>query len=526
LSGSTSWTRTTGPGEGAGGVRQDRRVQARAEAEGAGRPDKLSDEDRAAIGEPSKALSARAEDVKKAAEQAAALAKKRDALPQGDAASTEQKQERQTLEKAIAKLEAVKLTHEETEELKNLVGLKAKVAGAKLLLQALEGSNRSSIATSYETILDSPAIAMMKDKKNFGTIWGFEDVRLPYVQAAREATPHGSRPLRMWEMWKAIDFAINKDGYDRLLTDPDAAIPDYIAKGRDALDDEIKKNPELYRGADVDEFKKNFEKQADTYLRHLAKRTPKGEFDTAEKSGLAATKLIGGLGCKAGLWWAKEQGEKVYYCLDGIRMEQAVDYKRQKNDAINNHLLLDGKLHLEVITFAEIREILKHWKGEPPEGGLSETVIFLRKGRTVPVKEVEDWVEMMKSNDQKTTKRPAPRKEKLAAELKELSPHLLDDDDVTDSMGLKMVIKSNTLLRVAKMKAEGPLLPYLRNKCELLYRFGVLPKGLAGAYEAMLAAKEEAQRKSHRETVAGLIEPIVSPKLKDALKARMVDRAT
>jgi hypothetical protein len=169
---------------------------------------------------------------------------------------------------------------------------------------------------------------------------------------------------------------------------------------------------------------------------------------------------------------------------------------------------------------------LKHWKGEPPEGGLSETVIFLRKGRTVPVTEVEDWVEMMKTNDQKTTRRPAPRKQKLATELKELSPHLLDDDDVTDSMGLKMVIKSNTLVRVAKMKAEGPLLPYLKNKCELLYRFGVLPKGLAGTYEAMLAAKEEAQRKSHRETVAGLIEPIVSAKLKDALKARMVDRAT
>ena len=153
-------------------------------------------------------------------------------------------------------------------------------------------------------------------------------------------------------------------------------------------------------------------------------------------------------------------------------------------------------------------------------------MIFLRKGKVVPVKEVEDWVTMMKESDKTTTKRPAPRKAKLATELGELSPHLLDDDKVTDSIGLKMVIKGNALVRIAKMKAEAPLVPFLKNKCAPLYDFGVLPKGLGEEYESMLAAKEVLQRKKQRDTVAGLVDLIVSPKIKDALKARMVDRAT
>ena len=111
----------------------------------AGKPlDKLSDEDRAAIGEPSQALAARVEEVKKAAEQAAELGRKRETLPP-------QSDEHRKLGEEVAKLTATKLTHEQTEELKNLEGLKGKVAGAKVLLEALEKSNATSIATSYKT---------------------------------------------------------------------------------------------------------------------------------------------------------------------------------------------------------------------------------------------------------------------------------------------------------------------------------------------------------------------------------------
>ena len=39
-------------------------------------------------------------------------------------------------------------------------------------------------------------------KENPGTIWGFEDIRLPFVQAAH-ATAHGLQPLRMMELWQA-----------------------------------------------------------------------------------------------------------------------------------------------------------------------------------------------------------------------------------------------------------------------------------------------------------------------------------
>lgn len=482
--------------------------------------DQLDDQDRAAIGEPSQELAALAEKVRRAEQQAARLAGQRDLLPQGEAATSQQRAQRKDLEARIAELGKLTLSHGQKNALKDLAGLKAKVAGARQLLQALEKAGDTSIATSYASILESPLIQLMSGKNNFGTIWGFEDVRLPYVQAAREATPHGAKALRMWEMWKAIDLAINEEGYDRLLADPDKTIPAYIAKGSEALDAEIAKNPEVYRGADVDVFKANFARQAESYLRHLASRTPKGEFDTAEASGLAPTKLMGALGCKAGLWWAKEQGEKVYYCLDGLRIEQAVDYKKQKNDGINKHLLLEGPLFLEVITFEEVREILKNW-----DKGLSGTVIFTRKGQVVDPVEVRKWITLMQQNDALAGKRPAPLKAKIAAQLDALSPHLKDDAEVSDQLGLKLVIKANTLVRVAKMRAQGVLLPYLTDKCQLLFDHGVLPWGLTMLYAGMLNEQDASYRAIQHKTLGRLIELIINPKIKAALKARMVEQA-
>ena len=93
-------------------------------------------------------------------------------------------------------------------------------------------------------------------------------------------------------------------------------------------------------------------------------------------------------------------------------------------------------------------------------------MIFLRKGKLVEASEVMKWIKMMGENDAKAGKRLAPRKQKLEAELNELSPHLLGDDVITDQLGLKLVIKANTLVRMAKMKAKGVLVPYLNDKCQ------------------------------------------------------------
>src|SRR6185369_2325829 len=110
-----------------------------------------------------------------------------------------------------------------------------KVQGAQKVLNALKG--KSSILTDYKEIRDSKAMEAFNDKP--GTIWGFEDVRLPYVQAAREKDK-GNQPLRMWELWKAVEKALNQNGYDELLQNPDEAIKKFVEEGKKAVALEIK----------------------------------------------------------------------------------------------------------------------------------------------------------------------------------------------------------------------------------------------------------------------------------------------
>ena len=59
----------------------------------------------------------------------------------------------------------------------------------------------------------------------------------------------------------------------------------------------------------------------------------------SDVAGIQSDKLMGGLACKAGLWWAKSRGKPVYYCLDGINMDDVTNYKKVKNKAIEVFLI-------------------------------------------------------------------------------------------------------------------------------------------------------------------------------------------
>jgi hypothetical protein len=382
-----------------------------------------------------------------------------------------------------------------------------KIEGAKKVLGALKKSDKTTILTDYTAVKESPALAAFT--KEPGTIWGFEDVRLPYVQAARE-TKHGQQPLRMWEMWKAIEEALNEKGYDELYQNPDKAIPEFIKAGLEKIEKKKQEGKEEeYKDYDAT-FLKNFEKDATNYLKFLSTQSPKGEFDTAELGGLNAGKLMGGLGCKAGLWWAKENKKPVYYCLDGIRIEDALNYKVMRNNAIKANLDKGGKQHFEVITLVEIREILKNWED------LKGTVKFVEKGNLkTDLKDVDEWCAKMKESNEKAGKRPARKvrfKDKLDALGKDLHQKVDDRD------ALLVVRAADRLKRSAKAANKDLLVACLNDNCEKLYEYNILPRQLAVHFRVMLIGNEAARTQAVS-SLTTLLNPVCAE-----LKAPLLER--
>jgi hypothetical protein len=411
-----------------------------------------------------------------------------------------------------------------------------KLEGAQKVLAALDKSGKASVLIDYGEIKGSGMIKEFTKKP--GTIWGFEDVRMPYVQAAREGE-HGQQPLRMWEMWEAIDPALTEGGYDDLLEDPDEAIPRFIALGVEKIKKGMQeKDNHEYDGRDEKEFIKRFEEQATSYLSHLSKQPPKGEFrGVADPSGVDAGKLMGALGCKAGLWWAankKDPEEPVYYCLDGIKMEDATSYKKLKNANIQAKLSDPSKPnHLEVITFAEIREILKNWDQ------LKGTVKFYEQGELlapeVQEKRVEEWIAKMRGHNKDTGKRPAPKAEKYKAVLEKLDPQIFDklDDPLernedgrdADRNALRIVRASANLKRAAKAKHREVLIGYLKSKqCRALIEWGFVPVGLTDLADVVEEARKNARDDAKDwlqklKTALGL----VNDEFKDAVSKKLLE---
>ncbi|WP_173073826.1 hypothetical protein [Phytohabitans rumicis] len=300
-----------------------------------------------------------------------------------------------------------------------------KVAGAAQILQALTVKGSAKILTSFAAVESSALLREFVGEP--GTIWGFEHVRLPYVQAAH-ATPSGNQPLRMWELWQVVARAAEKPEYEALLSDPDRMIPKLVAEGVAAVEKEFVNRPADYLWWKLPDFKAAFEKQCTAYLRSLAEQPPRAKYATAAKRGHDFSAYLGSFGCNAGLWWALNQGTRVYYCLDGIKDADVIGYKKLKTSRINTFLQGKGNAYIECITLAEIRVILTRWDE------LKDIVMFTRKGEFVDKQEIVDLKTAMEAADKLAGTRLAPTGVPEFAEvIKKLDPKLLpslNDDEI------------------------------------------------------------------------------------------------
>ncbi|MFO0906360.1 MAG: hypothetical protein U0939_25365 [Pirellulales bacterium] len=404
--------------------------------------------------------------------------------------------------------------------------MKKQVQGAKKVLAALERNNVSETLTKWQDVENSEMIKEFK--KNPGTIWGFEDIRLPYVQAAHE-TDEGAQPLRMMELWEAIDFSLNPDMYEQLVDDPESVVDQIVALGVIELEKGFKSTEVKHqlKFGDIknvkDEFIAQFKKDAASFLREFSKQLPKGAYadvvldenDEPEKrgdatlrlsdlAGIVPDKFLGGIACKAGLWWAKTEGKPVYYCLDGIHMEDVVNYKKVKNKAIEDFLSKGGveggaKGHDEVITLVEMREILKNWDD------FKDTVKFVDKGKILKERELQEWVDkwrkaLLKAN-KKAGRAPAPDKNVYARQLNAIHPKLLERIEVSDKGNMDardIVRKHGYLVKVANTRPHI-VLKYIISKCGVLEEYKLIPAGLSDAAREFSNAddltREEAAKK-------------------------------
>jgi hypothetical protein len=382
--------------------------------------------------------------------------------------------------------------------------------GAKKILAALKAAGAAKTVTDWKDVTSSELI--QEFKKNPGTIWGFEDVRLPFVQAAH-GTKQGVQPVRMMELWEAVEQATQKpEAYEELLTNPDSAADKFVAIGVAKIEAGLKSGDAKYAeiARDKDAYIRRFKRQAKSFLLEYAAQMPKTTYITpsiagpgkaavplSDLAGIQPGKLGGGLACKAGLWWAKEEKKPVYYCLDGIDMDDVINYKKAKNKAIDDFIAAGGKAgvkgHDEVITMVELREVLKNWDD------LKGTVKFVLKGKILAddgvanelTTKVQDWQAKMKAANKAAGRATAPPRDKFANNLNAIDPGLmarLADGPEGDMDARDIVKKSSYLVKVAKTR---PLivLKYIISRCEVLTRYGLLSSGLAGAAAKLVSPK-------------------------------------
>jgi hypothetical protein len=388
---------------------------------------------------------------------------------------------------------------------------KEKAEGAQKIFKALAAKlkedEEKKVKTTVTTLTSWKELQKSEWMKAFnekpGTIWGFENVRAPYVQAGHASTKK-SRPLRMWELWDAL--GVGPQDYDDLLTDPEGYADKKVAKAAQTIKDKKSTRVEYGDIKDLDEFLEEFKKDAKTVMLEFAAQMPKGTFaDSAKEAGFMEGKFLGGLACKAGLWWAKEQKEPIYYCLDGINMDDVTNYKKLKNTAIDD--FLSGrtiKKHNEVITMVEVREILKNWedlkyKNEKDQD--EDVVKFVYKGKILSGDDLQEKIKKWKADLAQVNKlnpTPAPDYKTFTNQLNKIDPKLLiklgNEKDVkkANSEAREIVKKHGYFVKLANTKPHIAL-KYIMSKCDTLGEYGLISKGLppaAVAFKDAIDAKD------------------------------------
>ncbi|MEW9920307.1 hypothetical protein AB2B41_11865 [Marimonas sp. MJW-29] len=384
---------------------------------------------------------------------------------------------------------------------------KARAEGVKKIFERLEAEDAAVTLTSWQDIKDSELLEAFQE--NPGTIWGFESMRGPYVLAAHQ-TDEGVRPVRMMELWEAIEPALTPENYALLLEKPKKTIRKLVKEGVETIEANWTKTEKQFKDKydpvrrDKDAYLDRFRADATAMLTELAQQIPEGTFvrkhDDAhgqfgdqdimlsQIAGIDPGKFMGGIACKAGLWLAKNQGTPVYYCLDGINMDDVVNYKRVKNQAIAEFLAQGGATlgdpHSEVITMCEVREILDNWDD------LKDTVKFVVKGEILSGddldRDVAGWKRRMAAADNAAGRMPAPPRTTFDSELRAIDPALpgkLDDvasrqgQDTADKDARDIVRQSGYLVKFAHTH-PGYVVKYLMSKCEILGAYGLISGGL------------------------------------------------
>jgi hypothetical protein len=395
---------------------------------------------------------------------------------------------------------------------------KGNVEGARKILATLDAQAKldpargSATQTSYAAVQSSEMLTAFQE--NPGTIWGFEEVRQPYVQAAHE-TNQGKEPLRMLELWEAVGpTTTDYDTYESLLDDPDKAVKELVRNGREKVEAGIRtKDPKFAEIAGKeDAYLAKFEQFATKFLKEFGQLMPKGTAarpklddggaakrneSVSDAAGILPGGLMAGLACKAGLWWAKEEGAPVYYCLDGVNMADVTDYKKVKNKTIEAFIAkgADAKpedRHNEGITMVELREILKNWEE------LKGTVIFVEKGVILKDgeldKKITKWRKDLKDANTDAGKSLAPPKATFTGELNKIRADLLariPDTEDGNREARSIVHKFGCLEKIARTKPHIAL-NYLMSKCGVLVTYDIIPAELPKAAAELIMINSDA----------------------------------
>lgn len=408
----------------------------------------------------------------------------------------------------------------------------ADVEGARKILAALEArddaareangrdaDNGAVTLTSWAAVKASP---MIEDfTKDPGTIWGFEDVRLPFVQASHEAQRDAEQeagPLRMMEIWDAVLKTFPQEAYRRMLDDPEGAAETFVEQA-------LKGTVERYmaQGADAAQFRENFKREATAFIIEFAKRMPKGliardfvdvrgntpqrpdpkfrlpqAVTMSDVMGVDQDKFLSSYACQVGLWSAKEQDKPVYYCLDGIDMKDVINHKEVKKRAIDEFIDNGGqpegaRTFSDVVTMKELRTILKDWDDLRRKDG-SDLVKFYHKGVELKgpalQQQVQEWRQALLAANARVVRPKAPPRATFARELDALDPTLmarLPDGDDGDKDARDIVKKASYLSRVARTR-PAIVLKYVTSRCVVLERHGLLSPQLADAAAAFAKA--------------------------------------
>jgi len=395
---------------------------------------------------------------------------------------------------------------------------KRQAEGAKKILKAVEDQaakdkKDTKIVTKWSDVTGSEMINAFKT--NPGTIWGFEDIRLPFVQAAHGVDSVPAQPLRMMELWETVEPCL--DSYADLLKDPSGTADRFVAAGVKTIEAGVKSGSPKYAeiAKNKDEYIKKFEVQAKAFLIEFSKQMPKtslvanaardparGPMPLSDIAGIQPGKFKGAMACKAGLWWAKEDKKPVYYCLDGINMDDVANYKVVKNKAIQDFIAAGGattpgnKGHDEVITMVEMREVLKNWDD------LQGTVKFVLKGEILTgdklQRKMTKWQQKLKDGNLRAGPTPAPPRKAFAKDLDAIDPGLMPelDKQLTDpDMDARDIVKKFRYLQNVSKTRPQILLQYIMSRCQVLTRYTttspIVAPGLVQAAVQVNALKED-----------------------------------